>query len=137
MQFLLTSIRRIYQVFDLFHGMIQFKRLDHILLPIPEGKTAEARLFYSQVLGLTEIEGGHPHGTIWFTIGDIQLHLREEAPAPLSSRHPAFEVVDLDKARQALLDQGVELSYSTEIAGRQRFFIRDPFGNRIEFIDYQ
>ena len=116
--------------------MIQFKRLDHILLPIPAGKTDEARAFYGQVLGLTEIKGGHPHGAIWFTIADIQLHLREEAMGPLSSRHPAFEVADLEQTRQALARQDVTLSYSTDIEGRQRFFIRDPFGNRIEFIEF-
>lgn len=117
--------------------MIQFKRLDHILLPIPEGKTAEARTFYSQVLGLTELEGGHPHGAIWFTIADIQLHLREETTGPLSSRHPAFEVADLEQARRFLIQKGVAISYSSDIDGRQRFFIRDPFDNRIEFIEYQ
>lgn len=122
---------------SLFRTMIQFKRLDHILLPIPDGKTAEARAFYGEVLGLTEIEGGHPHGAIWFAIADIQVHLREEAAGPLSSRHPAFEIVGLEQARQALIQKGVSISYSSDIDGRQRFFIRDPFGNRIEFIEYQ
>lgn len=116
--------------------MIQFKRLDHILISIPEGKTEEARTFYSQVLGLREIAGGHPHNAIWFEIADIQLHIREEAAGPLSARHPAFEIANLDEARQVLEQQGVPISYSSEIEGRQRFFIRDPFGNRIEFLAY-
>ncbi|QKZ11241.1 VOC family protein [Spirosoma sp. KUDC1026] len=116
--------------------MIQFKRLDHILVSIPEGKTAEARAFYRDVLELTEIPGNHPKGAIWFTIADIQLHLREEAGGYYSARHPAFEVLDLEAAKQDLIQKGVSLAYSSEIDGRQRFFIRDPFDNRIEFLQY-
>lgn len=116
--------------------MIQFKRLDHILLSIPEGKTTEARRFYSEVLGLTEIPGHHPSGAIWFWIGDIQLHLREEAGGQYSKRHPAFEVVNLDEARQTLERHTIPLEYSSEIDGRQRFFFRDPFDNRIELLQF-
>lgn len=116
--------------------MIQFTRLDHVLLPIPEGKTAEARAFYSQVLGLAEIPGEHHGGAIWFEIADIQLHLREEAGNSLSLRHPAFEVVDLAGAKEALAQKGVAIAYSSDIDGRQRFFFRDPFGNRIELLAF-
>lgn len=116
--------------------MIQFARFDHILLPIPEGKTAEARIFYSQVLGLAEIPGEHPGGAIWFEIAGIQLHLREEAGGSLSLRHPAFEVVDLAGAKEELEQKGVVISFSSVIDGRERFFFRDPFGNRIELLAF-
>lgn len=116
--------------------MIQFTRFDHILLPIPEGRTTEARTFYSQVLGLTEIPGEHPGGAIWFEIADIQLHLREETGGGLSLRHPAFEVADLAAAKQELERKGVAIAYSSDIDGRQRFFFRDPFGNRIELLSF-
>ena len=116
--------------------MIQFKRLDHILLAIPEGATEAARTFYTDVIGLTELPGEHPNGAIWFAVADIQLHLREEVAGPLSVRHPAFEVANLDEARQELAEKGVPILYSSGIDGRQRFFIRDPFGNRIEFLHY-
>ena len=116
--------------------MIHIKRLDHILIPIPEGKTAEARAFYGQVLNLTEIPGLHPGGAIWFTIANIQLHLREEAGGNLSLRHPAFEVADLNAAKQELEQKGVTIAYSSDIDGRQRFFFRDPFGNRIELLQF-
>ncbi|AUD04496.1 VOC family protein [Spirosoma pollinicola] len=116
--------------------MIQFSRLDHILVSIPEGKTREARAFYSGVLGLAEIPGDHPGGAIWFQVADIQLHLREEAGGSESLRHPAFEVKNLDAARQELEQKGVSISYSSDIDGRKRFFIRDPFGNRMEFLEF-
>lgn len=116
--------------------MIKFKRLDHFLISIPEGKTEEARIFYSQVIGLEEIPGNHPKGAIWFNMGDIQLHIREESNQNISDRHPAFEIEDLEGAKSHLETFGVELSYSSDIDGRQRFFIRDPFNNRIEFLEY-
>lgn len=116
--------------------MIQFIRLDHILLPISEGKTAEARAFYSHVLNLTEIPGEHPGGAIWFEIAGIQLHLREEQGGSLSLRHPAFEVKNLAGAKHELEQKGVAISYSSDIDGRQRFFFRDPFGNRIELLEF-
>ncbi|MGA0557640.1 VOC family protein [Larkinella sp. VNQ87] len=116
--------------------MIQFKRLDHILIAIPEGKREEARTFYTQVLGLTEVPGEHPGGALWFSIGDIELHLREEAPGPYSKRHPAFEITNLDEARAELANQGIEITYSSDIDGRQRFFFHDPFQNRIELLQF-
>ncbi len=116
--------------------MIQFTRLDHILISIPEGKTTEARAFYSGVLGLTEIPGDHPGGAIWFQMADIQLHLREEAGGSESLRHPAFEVKNLEAAKQELEQKGVTLSYSSDIDGRNRFFFRDPFGNRVELLEF-
>lgn len=116
--------------------MIQFKRIDHVLVTIPEQKTEDARSFYTQVLGLAEIPGNHPGGAIWFEIADIQLHLREETGGNYSLRHPAFEVNNLDEARQELEAKGIDITYSSDIEGRQRFFIRDPFGNRIEFLQY-
>lgn len=116
--------------------MIQFKRLDHILICIPEGTTEQARSFYRDVLHLEEIPGNHPSGAIWFSIADIQLHIREEAGGNQSKRHPAFEVTNLDEAKQELERDGLAIEYSSEIDGRQRFFFRDPFGNRIELVQF-
>lgn len=115
---------------------IEFTRLDHILMCIPEGQTAQAREFYGNVLGLHEIPGDHPSGAIWFQIADIQLHLREEAGGNYSKRHPAFEVANLGEAEQFLINQNLTIEYSSEIDGRQRCFFRDPFDNRIELIQF-
>lgn len=117
--------------------MIRFKRLDHVAIMIPAGKKEEARAFYGNTLQLTEIPGNHPRGAIWFEIADVQLHLVEEGTdTPLSGRHPAFEVTDLEGAKQYLLRQGIEIAYSSVITGRERLFFRDPFGNRVELLEY-
>ncbi|NIJ53725.1 VOC family protein [Dyadobacter arcticus] len=117
---------------------IEFKRLDHIMLCIPEGKENEARDFYSGVLGLPELtDMGYPlpNGAIWFQMGDIQLHIRAEKVHDLSQRHPAFEVHNLEAARSVLEQNGFSVSNESKIPDRNRFSFRDPFGNRIEFIE--
>ncbi|MGV3561096.1 VOC family protein [Larkinella arboricola] len=116
--------------------MIHFKRLDHVLIPIPEGKKEDARTFYSDVLGLKEVPGQHPGGALWFSIADIELHLREEAGGTYSKRHPAFEITNLEEAKRELERRGIEITYSSEIDGRQRFFFHDPFGNRFELLQF-
>ena len=116
--------------------MITFKRLDHVLITVPEGKRAEAQDFYGAVLGLTEIPGQHPKDAIWFRIGDVELHITEEAGNDQSDRHPAFEIVDLNDAKQFLAEKNIDVQYASEIPGRQRCFFRDPFGNRFELIEF-
>lgn len=117
--------------------MIYFKRLDHILITVPVGKKEESRLFYRGVLGLEELPGDHPNGALWFSAGDIQLHIREEDAGILSERHPAFEVTDITAAKQFLESSGISISYSQDIKGRQRLFFRDPFGNRFELLEFE
>ncbi|WP_312336202.1 VOC family protein [Sphingobacterium sp.] len=118
--------------------MIDFKCVDHILITIPPGSKEAARAFYGQVLQLKEIKGNHPNGAIWYEIGNIQLHIREEEGHKADSdRHPAFEVNDLPAAKKFLKKDDISISYSSEIEGRERCFFRDPFGNRFELIEYK
>jgi len=113
-----------------------FKRLDHLLITIPKGKKEEARQFYTNIIALEKIPGNHPHGALWFNIGDIQLHIREETDVNFSDRHPAFEVLNLKMAEQFLQQRKIDIHYSSEIDGRQRCFFRDPFGNRFELLEF-
>jgi catechol 2,3-dioxygenase-like lactoylglutathione lyase family enzyme len=117
---------------------IEFKRLDHIMLCIPEGTEEEARRFYGDVLGLKELNNlGYPipHRAIWFQIGDVQLHIRAEGAQQLSQRHPAFEVSNLANAENQLKSHGIVVKHESKIPDRDRFSFRDPFGNRIELIE--
>lgn len=96
-----------------------------------------ARKFYAHDLKLREIAGDHPRGALWFEIGNIELHVREENNHQADTdQHPAFEVDDLDAAEHYLKGQQIRASYSTDINGRQRCFFRDPWGNRFELIQY-
>jgi len=117
---------------------IEFKRLDHIMLCIPEGAEEDAREFYGNILGLEELKDmGYPipNRAIWFRIGDVQLHIRAEGIQQTSQRHPAFEVTNLADAEFQLKSNGVTVKYESKIPDRNRFSFRDPFGNRIELIE--
>jgi catechol 2,3-dioxygenase-like lactoylglutathione lyase family enzyme len=117
--------------------MIHFKRLDHVQICIPKGKENEARHFYSDVMGLTEITKPAPlipNGGIWYLVADIQLHIGTENEINISKRHPAFEVSDLDEAKQHLTRHGVTLKEEIQIPRQRRFSFFDPFNNRIELL---
>lgn len=115
---------------------IQFKRVDHIHIAVPPEKLEEVRRFYADVIGLELIDRpNHLFTTAgyWFNIGDVQLHVGVEPKMPVSTRHAAFEVTDVDAARD-YLEGKVQLLEEPEIPGRRRFAFLDPFGNRIELL---
>ncbi|MFN0036448.1 MAG: VOC family protein [Saprospiraceae bacterium] len=117
--------------------MINIKRLDHIQICIPTGKENEARQFYTDIIGLTEIPKPLeliPNGGLWYQVADIQFHIGTENEINISKRHPAFEVTDINGARKHLDNHGVKIKEETQIPGQIRFSFIDPFGNRIELL---
>jgi len=119
--------------------MIHFKRLDHVQICIPPGSEDKARLFYTGILGLEEFPKPaslQKTGGLWYRIADIELHLGVEDNTPLSKRHPAFEVTDLAEARALLEKHGIPIKEEIEIPGRVRFSFIDPFGNRVELLQF-
>ncbi len=105
--------------------------LDHVQLAIPVNGENAARAFYVGRLGLTEVAKPAAlagRGGCWFEGPGIRLHLGIEDPfAPAQKAHPALVVDDLEAARSDL--DGGEIS---ALPGWRRFYIADPFGNRIE-----
>jgi catechol 2,3-dioxygenase-like lactoylglutathione lyase family enzyme len=117
---------------------IHIKRLDHVQLCIPFGEEERAREFYTQVLGLEEIEKPEalkPNGGLWFKIADIQLHIGVEERQGKSKRHPAFEVEGLEQIREHLRENRVKIKEETPVPGLNRFSFFDPFENRIELLE--
>jgi catechol 2,3-dioxygenase-like lactoylglutathione lyase family enzyme len=115
------------------------RRLDHVQISIPTGAEEKARAFYREVVGLREIEKPESlkaRGGLWFAIGDIELHLGVEAVVNPTKRHPAFEVEDVRSARALFESAGLKIQEEPVIPGRERFTIWDPFGNRIEFLQF-
>jgi len=110
--------------------------LHHIQLAMPAGQESIARDFYVGVLGMTEIakpDQLQGRGGVWFARGSVALHLGIEAPfVPARKAHPAFEVSDLASAHAALKDH--RLTDISSLPGLRRFYILDPFGNRIEIL---
>jgi catechol 2,3-dioxygenase-like lactoylglutathione lyase family enzyme len=119
--------------------MIRFKRLDHVQICIPKGKEAEAREFYTNIIGLTEIPKPQEliaNGGLWYRVADIQFHIGTENEINNSKRHPAFEVADVNAARAYLKSRGVKTKDDTAVPGQTRFSFFDPFDNRIELLQY-
>jgi catechol 2,3-dioxygenase-like lactoylglutathione lyase family enzyme len=117
---------------------IHFKRLNHVQLCIPFGEEERAREFYTQVLGLEEIEKPDvlkPNGGLWFEIADIQLHIGVEEMQGKSKRHPAFEIEGLEEIREHLRANQVKIKEEPSIPGMNRLSFFDPFGNRIELME--
>ena len=116
--------------------------LDHVQICVPEAGLAEARAFYGGVLGLAEIpkpEILRERGGAWYRCGDRQIHLGALPDSPTTYRAPekahfAVQVTDLDAIRQRLAAAGAPIDVDVQIPGFQRFYARDPFGNRLEFL---
>ena len=112
--------------------------LDHIQLAMPAGGEAEARRFYAGLLGLTEIAKPAPlaaRGGCWFAGPGTVLHLGVEAEfQPARKAHPALRVRDLEACRQEFIAAGIPIVADDTLPHVRRFYVADPFGNRIEFI---
>ena len=114
--------------------------LDHLQLAMPAEREAEARAFYGELLGLPELKKP-PHlqvrGGVWFALGSQQLHLGVEKDfRPAQKAHPAFLVNDLGGLRARLVQHGYAPYEDEPLAGYRRFYVADPFGNRLEIMEH-
>jgi catechol 2,3-dioxygenase-like lactoylglutathione lyase family enzyme len=106
----------------------------------PPGCEAEARRFYGELLGLSELkkpEALRARGGVWFACGAHQLHVGVTPDfAPATKAHPALRVSlgDLDQLAERLKEAGVEVYWDDAIPDVRRFYVADPWGNRIELI---
>jgi catechol 2,3-dioxygenase-like lactoylglutathione lyase family enzyme len=111
-------------------------KLSHINITMPKGAEDIARSFYSGLLGLREIpkpELLRGRGGVWFDADGLDVHLSPEEPRldVDTQRHFGLECADLDGLRARLKAAGVETDDGRP-APWKRFFVRDPFGNRME-----
>ncbi|WP_440118802.1 VOC family protein [Paenibacillus sp. QZ-Y1] len=119
-----------------------FYGLDHVQLAAPEGCEAEARNFFNKVLGWTEIpkpEMLKKRGGVWFQCGMHQVHIGvQKAFVPATKAHPAFHVQNLDALREELDRNHIQVidDEARIDEGVKRFYIHDPFGNRLEFLEW-
>lgn len=112
--------------------------LDHVQLVMPAGEEHldSARRFYVDALGLREIEKPEvlrPRGGIWFEGPGFQVHLGIEEPAE-TRRHPAFVADHLEAMHARCRAAGARLVEDEGWPGVARFYVFDPFGNRIEIL---
>jgi glyoxylase I family protein len=117
--------------------MLNVEQIDHCSVIITD--VDRSRRFYRDLLGLKEINRPRTFDFIvlWFDLGNDMLHLllKDQADS-ISPRHFALRVADANVARRYFQEHGVPFSETTPIPGADRFFIRDPDGNRIEIIQW-
>jgi len=115
--------------------------IDHVQLAAPPGCEAAARKFYVEVLGMAELTKPaalQQRGGIWLKCGMHQVHIGVQVDfTPATKAHPAIRVLDMTALRVRLGAQKIELIEDDALPGRDRFYIHDPFGNRLEFVEAQ
>lgn len=113
-------------------------QIDHVQVAAPAGKEQMARDFYAGILGMQELEKPESlkgRGGAWFKFGEQQLHVGVEEPfSPAKKAHPAFRTAGYEELKDHLSANGILVKEDDSIPGIERFFIFDPFGNRLEFL---
>jgi catechol 2,3-dioxygenase-like lactoylglutathione lyase family enzyme len=124
-------------------------RLHHVQVCCPRGGEAEARRFYGEGLGLTEVDKPAElagRGGAWFRAYDAtgavaaELHVGVEEPfAPARKAHPAFvlpSVAALEDtvARLARLGYAADRREWDTFPGYLRIHVDDAHGNRVELL---
>lgn len=113
-------------------------RIHHVQVSIPAGGEDAARHFYGGLFDFQEISKPAnlaQRGGVWFQTGNLQLHLGVDANfSPATKAHVAYEVDDLMTVRVRLAAADVMIIEDEPLPGFDRFYISDPFGNRIEVL---
>jgi catechol 2,3-dioxygenase-like lactoylglutathione lyase family enzyme len=74
-------------------------------------------------------------GGCWFEAPGAKVHLGVESDfRPAQKAHPALLVDDLAAMQAALAAAGVAVIPDDPVDGRERCYVADPFGNRIELM---
>ena len=113
--------------------------IHHVQIAIPEGGEDAARIFYGDLLGFPESpkpENLQGRGGVWFRTENLDLHLGiDHNFSPATKAHVAFWCRNLDDFRPRLAESGCDIVNDEPLAGFDRFYTSDPFGNRIELLE--
>jgi catechol 2,3-dioxygenase-like lactoylglutathione lyase family enzyme len=111
--------------------------IHHVQLGFPAGHQSQVRHFYGELLGLKEFRLGGTGNALRFYAASQRVDLvpvADWAP-PVAPSRLAFEVQNLPGFRARLLDAGLALDETRPLAGHLRFFVNDPAGNPLEFLE--
>ena len=118
----------------------QILNIHHAQLSVPTGDEKKARDFYCGLLGLREVakpDALAGRGGFWLELGQFQVHIgTEEFSGRADTKaHIAYEVTALDGWKDKLAQAGIAVTTGIQIPYYRRFEFRDPFGNRVEFLE--
>lgn len=117
-----------------------FYVIDHIQIAAPDGSEEVERRFFHDILGMEEIEKPDNlkrKGGVWFMCGKHQIHIGIEHDfRPAKKAHPAISVKDIESLKELLVANGILVDDGEKLPGAKRFYASDPFGNRIEFLEW-
>ncbi len=112
--------------------------IDHVQLAMPAGREADARAFYSGILGLTEVAKPDDlarRGGCWFESAAVKVHLGVDPDFHAAAKaHPAFLVDDVKRLEAEATKAGYRTANDVPLEGYERIHVYDPFGNRIELM---
>ncbi|MCQ1957063.1 VOC family protein [Arthrobacter sp. zg-Y826] len=121
-------------------------RLHHVQVSIPKRGEDQARRFYGEALGLTEVDKPPSlagRGGCWFRAfdgEDVVAEIGVESPfVPAKKAHPALmldSAKELEELGARISTRGFEASWTDRytFVGDERFHCKDPFGNRVEIL---
>jgi catechol 2,3-dioxygenase-like lactoylglutathione lyase family enzyme len=119
--------------------MGEMASVHHVQVAMPVGGEDRARWFYGEVLGLTELEKPDTlrgRGGVWFQSGNLQVHLGVEADfMPARKAQVGYAVEGIDVVRGRFVEAGIEVTDDDALPGFTRFYVADPFGNRVEILE--
>jgi len=122
--------------------MIKFKNINHVTLLVSDKD--RSKKFYTETLGIDFklVNGKY----LWIKIGDEYVHITNETENPISNTfyHFAINVEGYADLKNKLLGVGLTLfdldenrnkTFLTKSSDETHFFVNDPDGNLIEFVD--
>ncbi|CAN5914447.1 VOC family protein [soil metagenome] len=108
---------------------------------MPRGGEPDARAFYVELVGLTEVakpDALAGRGGVWFRSEALELHPGVEEPfSPARKAHSGIAVADasiFEALANRLVAAGHEVRPDALFPGHRRFYVDDCFGNRLEFL---
>ncbi len=118
---------------------MRIEAIDHVQLAMPVGQEHLAPSFFVELLGFVEVpkpSGLAKNGGAWFERGAVKVHLGVESDfRPARKAHPAFLVSGIDDLARLLTNAGWPAAIDNKLPGYKRFYVDDPFGNRLEFME--
>ncbi|MFT3721638.1 VOC family protein [Pseudorhodoferax sp.] len=116
---------------------MDIQAIHRVQLPFPPALRQQVARFYGELLGLTSMPP--PAGAVlrYAARGQrVDLVATEAAPPPPAGlTQLSFEVQGLPQLRRRLLAAALQIEEHQALPGYLRFFVHDPAGNRLEFVE--